>query len=278
MEKRCYYPDGGEIPASEDHVPCDPSSTGHSACCRSDAVCLTNGLCYQQDSWGNRLGRCGCTDSSWQDSHCADVCTDGQYLYSEFRFDFCLRDAVYKEKGLSIFLAAPESIDGNFCCGDMYNGTSCPTATHGSYEPITLPRGLVLYPNTSQTLVEYGIGRANVTQGASNGTYHKAESSRLNTTALATGTSLGVALLVVIALLLRQCARTRSLLRELDKVSLAATSIGVHTTEHAGQTALPAQTVHEKAASNCFNAGSELCNDTLVSEMPFNGKRQELQG
>lgn len=80
MDKKCYYPDGGEIPASEDHVPCDPSSTGHSTCCRSDAVCLTNGLCYQQDSWGNRLGRCGCTDSSWQDSRCADVCTDGWSL------------------------------------------------------------------------------------------------------------------------------------------------------------------------------------------------------
>lgn len=77
-DKKCYYPHGGEIPADQDHVPCNPTSAGHSACCRSDAVCLTHGLCCQQDSCGNRLGRCGCTDSSWKDGSCAQVCADGE--------------------------------------------------------------------------------------------------------------------------------------------------------------------------------------------------------
>lgn len=72
--KKCYWPNGVEI---EDSPPCDLNSSGHSACCLPNAVCLSNGLCWQQDLWNNRLARFGCTDPTWQDNACPRICNDG---------------------------------------------------------------------------------------------------------------------------------------------------------------------------------------------------------
>lgn len=80
QDKKCYFPYGNLIDSEQENVfPCDPTSEEHSACCPADAVCLSNGLCFQQGSWGNRVARSGCTDQMWEDGSCAGICEDGEW-------------------------------------------------------------------------------------------------------------------------------------------------------------------------------------------------------
>ncbi|CZT23570.1 uncharacterized protein RCC_09284 [Ramularia collo-cygni] len=224
-EKKCYFPDESEVDAQESTItPCNPTSSEHSACCPADSVCLSNGLCFQQNAWGNRVARSACTDSSWKDPSCASVCTD-----------------VFTNVPISMYLVEPDSPDGYFCCGGMYNGTACPTTTKNSNVPITLERGLVLFPNTSLTLSQYALSVAedndnnkknnnnNTTTTALDSNPNLGESARStassaavtdsnnNTTTapIAVGVALGVCLLIVSALLLWQWRRARALQKDL---------------------------------------------------------------
>ncbi|KAG4433142.1 hypothetical protein IFR05_011384 [Cadophora sp. M221] len=64
----CYYPSGILAP----DVPCDTSTTGHSACCGKGASCLSSGLCFNEGV----ISRGSCTDSDFVDGKCAEYCRD----------------------------------------------------------------------------------------------------------------------------------------------------------------------------------------------------------
>ncbi|PSN62009.1 hypothetical protein BS50DRAFT_135059 [Corynespora cassiicola Philippines] len=68
---RCYY-DVGKF-APEDIIPCYPSAvTEHYSCCKVGNKCLRNNACYDQDT--GVTYQYGCTDETYQDSHCARKC------------------------------------------------------------------------------------------------------------------------------------------------------------------------------------------------------------
>ncbi|KAE9365049.1 hypothetical protein N431DRAFT_353959 [Stipitochalara longipes BDJ] len=64
----CYFPSGKISNA----VPCNSSTTGHSACCASDNLCMSSGLCFNK----GLVARGSCTDATWKDENCAKSCVD----------------------------------------------------------------------------------------------------------------------------------------------------------------------------------------------------------
>lgn len=66
---QCYYP--GAILQSRD-TPCHPNAAA-SVCCAPEDICLSNGLCWRANI--NRLHRGSCTDPTFQDLACSQICT-----------------------------------------------------------------------------------------------------------------------------------------------------------------------------------------------------------
>lgn len=67
--RTCYWPNGGGT--AKDHIPCKTTS-GQSACCKSDHYCFDNGLCLDNSQMTTYRG--SCTDRSWGSSACAKYC------------------------------------------------------------------------------------------------------------------------------------------------------------------------------------------------------------
>ncbi|OIW26991.1 hypothetical protein CONLIGDRAFT_717166 [Coniochaeta ligniaria NRRL 30616] len=67
----CYYPDGS-VAGSYNWVPCKSTGTASTCCIPSEGdVCMEDGLC----NWvGYYYFRGACTDQTWQDPSCAQVC------------------------------------------------------------------------------------------------------------------------------------------------------------------------------------------------------------
>ncbi|PVH99947.1 hypothetical protein DM02DRAFT_672331 [Periconia macrospinosa] len=78
----CYSRNGTVLTQrnSINYIPCNVTAleeNKHTSCCAVGDLCLTNGLCRSQDDekhQGNQYFRVGCTDKSWNDPACADVC------------------------------------------------------------------------------------------------------------------------------------------------------------------------------------------------------------
>ncbi|KAI8963766.1 hypothetical protein F5Y11DRAFT_346217 [Daldinia sp. FL1419] len=68
--RTCYRIDGGVLP---DAVRCTNSTMNHSACCSTGEICWSNGVCATAQGTKDYL-REGCTDWSWKDPACFDVC------------------------------------------------------------------------------------------------------------------------------------------------------------------------------------------------------------
>lgn len=71
----CYYPDGS-VAGTYTWVPCKSTGTASTCCIPSEGdVCMADGLC----NWvGHYYFRGACTDKTWQDPSCAQVCQGGQ--------------------------------------------------------------------------------------------------------------------------------------------------------------------------------------------------------
>ncbi|OTB09048.1 hypothetical protein M426DRAFT_18438 [Hypoxylon sp. CI-4A] len=67
----CYRIDGAVL---EESYRCNNGTTGHSACCNTGEVCWSNGVCQSSDDGVEDWLRRGCTDHSWEDPACFDVC------------------------------------------------------------------------------------------------------------------------------------------------------------------------------------------------------------
>ncbi|KAI0892303.1 hypothetical protein F4806DRAFT_243710 [Annulohypoxylon nitens] len=67
----CYKIDGAAL---KDSFRCDNSTAGHSSCCLSGQVCWSNGVCHGKTHGIDDWLRVGCTDYSWRDTACFDVC------------------------------------------------------------------------------------------------------------------------------------------------------------------------------------------------------------
>ncbi|KAI0383148.1 hypothetical protein F5Y04DRAFT_278853 [Hypomontagnella monticulosa] len=67
----CYKIDGSVLDGS---FRCDNGTTGHSACCSPGEVCWSNGVCQAVTHGVQDWLREGCTDHTWNDLACFDVC------------------------------------------------------------------------------------------------------------------------------------------------------------------------------------------------------------
>lgn len=59
-DRKCYNPDSSQATAD---VPC--TDEDNTFCCNKGDICMSNGLCYLQQSSGFALSRPSCTDLSW---------------------------------------------------------------------------------------------------------------------------------------------------------------------------------------------------------------------
>lgn len=130
----CYYPNGA---VASDQAPC--SDAEFSACCNTDAICLSNNLCM-----GIKqpfvLGRGACTDPNWTSENCPQQCQSGIYLpvpHSRALYLSSVSDQ--PQSGCSIILL--NSTDGvnSYCCNSLVvsPGHAQPVCDFGS--PFTLP-------------------------------------------------------------------------------------------------------------------------------------------
>ncbi|KXS96254.1 hypothetical protein AC578_5479 [Pseudocercospora eumusae] len=215
--KTCYFPDG--LPAENQNQlrPCDSDPNVQSACCIKDAVCLSNGLCYQQDDWGGRIARSGCTVSDWSEAKCATYCKD-----------------VARAGGINVMLAKGYGKPGGgmFCCGPFNTTTEqCTIATddHG-FDPFTIDRGYVLFPNTSLTLQDFatahGLAEDGSTTSTSSASSSSATSSPSNGSNLGLGVGLGIGLGLPLILAVACCSwlwrKNQALVNQLGEKPQAA--------------------------------------------------------
>ncbi|KAI2473195.1 hypothetical protein F4781DRAFT_224999 [Annulohypoxylon bovei var. microspora] len=67
----CYRIDGAVL---VDTFRCDNRTTNHSSCCMAGEVCWSNGVCQGKTAGRDDWLRRGCTDYSWREEACFDVC------------------------------------------------------------------------------------------------------------------------------------------------------------------------------------------------------------
>lgn len=163
----------------------------------------------------------------------------------------------------------------------MYNRSSCPSATKGSYEPIELPRGLVQFPNTSYTLSEYSGIVAEIISAAGNATFdctlaectarqvdedwiRACPGDGFKPISIGIGVSLGATLLFVIGGLLWQWRRARKLALELEELRLQCSKIKTKQTRGM----LPYSGDSQELSAKESSRESELPFDNAIVEMP----------
>ncbi|KAK2785527.1 hypothetical protein FQN53_007612 [Emmonsiellopsis sp. PD_33] len=115
QSRTCYALDGTEYP---DHVPCTDGETTN--CCGPNNICLSNGLCFLQESAGLVLGRLTCTDKDWG-SGCYAPCRD-----------------YFTNGGSPIVPLHYNRMDSDYCCGStaIVNGK---LGCENGDSPISLP-------------------------------------------------------------------------------------------------------------------------------------------
>lgn len=79
--KTCYSMN--ENVHSPEFSPCFPNSDSDGPCCGLDSLCLSNGLCFNQDYYGNRIQRGACTDREWDKKSCVSYCDNGEQSFQK---------------------------------------------------------------------------------------------------------------------------------------------------------------------------------------------------
>ncbi|KUJ09480.1 uncharacterized protein LY89DRAFT_741187 [Mollisia scopiformis] len=107
----CYYPSGVTEP---NHVPCNQTITGFSACCDPLDSCSTSGICLGRSGWDYRGS---CTDETWDSANCAAK-----------QWPQCITDPSTNDEydsWTAIWSCSPiGTAQGEQCCG-YGNGSSC---------------------------------------------------------------------------------------------------------------------------------------------------------
>lgn len=83
IDATCYYPNGTAA-FSGDQFPCNAASGVESMCCSTSYQgnmsepdrCTKDGLCDSSNNYG--VSRATCTDPTWKDPACLNLCTSGR--------------------------------------------------------------------------------------------------------------------------------------------------------------------------------------------------------
>lgn len=85
--RACYWPDGS---VAESDSPCNATAEVSMCCAYDEAqsvLCTEAGTCIDVD--GAQHVRQSCTDPTWQDPACADLCRGGTFIFQMFREPHC---------------------------------------------------------------------------------------------------------------------------------------------------------------------------------------------
>ncbi|KAF2673290.1 hypothetical protein BT63DRAFT_421454 [Microthyrium microscopicum] len=197
---RCYHPDGSS--ANTDYQPCHQGRV--SMCCAigravSDPAynkCRPDDLCMEKGRAIGNVYRESCTDPTWKDPHCLQLCSSG---------------ILNQPDGTQTDLSTTDTLvtlctDGSYCCG--YNTTSCCDNQQGYW----VKDGTV-YPYSQSPYVGAVPSNAANCSADSSSTSSApnapscASTPENKTTAIGVGVGLGVPLLIAlasIAILLRK--------------------------------------------------------------------------
>ncbi|KAL6722219.1 hypothetical protein ACLMJK_001326 [Lecanora helva] len=192
----CFWPNGSA--AGNYQQPCNPS--GHSMCCLLNPesgsanadVCTADGLCIP--SYNGYLFRDTCTDSTWKDPACLNLCTTGQNEQGN-RSD-------------SNYGPLTTCADGSLCCGAPGGDQSTKCCTKRKGQWVENGKGLVSTKPASLTATAQTTLAAAATDSPStaNQTSSAArpsstsKSSSNNTGAIVGGVVGGVAAVVILGL------------------------------------------------------------------------------
>ncbi|RDW73200.1 hypothetical protein BP6252_07107 [Coleophoma cylindrospora] len=133
---QCYVLDGA---ASSDYYRCNNETSGHSSCCQVGNTCYSNGVCQGYNGAVLDYLREGCTDPSWQDPACLDVCV--QYANSS--------SAGVRYCGSSILEAT------NYCCDTGTQGVGSFACCNTASNLFTLAKATVVATMLSTAQVSY---------------------------------------------------------------------------------------------------------------------------
>ena len=151
----CYYPNGTDRnePGSTAYAPIDPFAS-HSMCCKIGADIKDymgnpdipspqyHGLCINTHiDNGTSLVREACTDPTWQDPACLNLCVSGWNSWSGEGHDAAKADAK--------ITACTDGVPTSYCCDVGYNATQCCQQGQGVYLVDGKPAKLLQTEGTS---------------------------------------------------------------------------------------------------------------------------------
>jgi hypothetical protein len=136
----CYYPNGN---SSAGLIPCNQTAA-ESHCCRSADVCLTNKLCFSPGL--NAIVRRGCTDMTWKDPACPQVCLTGNRAVPGLN-TLCALTFVGDDRQADVVLTICDTYN-SFCCGQDDRARACCDSGNGT---VRLTAAEIMLTSTSQS-------------------------------------------------------------------------------------------------------------------------------
>ncbi|KAI4232568.1 MAG: hypothetical protein L6R40_007354 [Gallowayella cf. fulva] len=123
--QKCYFPNGTAARTGS-QTPCNKTTGAESMCCHSENIdlpdrCRADGLCIPSDN--EFLWRNGCTDPTWKDPACLNICVDGlgevkarPTMYSTDSNEYAYADN---------FVPLTSCADGSLCCATGADPKRC---------------------------------------------------------------------------------------------------------------------------------------------------------
>ena len=253
----CYFPNGS--PALADAPCASVNSDQGVACCNKADICLDNHLCYDQSGDG-LVSRGSCTDQQWKSSGCPQTCADSEISRCPSRrlspVTSCSARPI---ANTSLFLVTTDNGQplipisyqttnaamNSYCCGFGYDPASnqCMNSTQGSFAPVNVTTGKVIYNRTSGsispnitdsvvsavTITATSTALATGTIFATVATHTALPSGALSSGGAAAlgaglGIPLGLALLGALGMLWREKRNSKDLKRHVDACRRAETA------------------------------------------------------
>lgn len=175
-DRKCYNPDSSQATAD---VPC--TDEDNTFCCNKGDICMSNGLCYLQQTSGFALSRPSCTDLSW--SAC------GSYKYC-FEYN--------QKSGFPIVAANYAGNKTTHCCGTASydNGTvSCPMRS------VSVPYGTAIPGVAALAVSSTNSSNSSTSSCPSSSTSSGNKSSSSRETAIGAGVGVPLGVIAIASLI-----------------------------------------------------------------------------
>jgi len=214
----CYRPDGSSV--GTDYQPCN--SGGNSMCCATNRVgahantCRPDGLCY--DLTSQYIWRESCTDPTWRDPACLQLCTTGLLGAGDGTESVPAGTANLTQSDVIVTTCG----DGSYCCG-LNNSTCCSSGsgywivdgkvyTHDSKpasSSATFSSLITSSTSTSSTSINPTTSTSSSPNINTSTPFPTSAPKKFNKAALGAGIGAGIPLLILVAVLVALLVRRR---------------------------------------------------------------------